>query len=56
VRDDAQLITSQHDGIYQEPGKNKYFQEAAQRKDSIEVIQRHVQELIRQRQQASNHE
>jgi hypothetical protein len=56
VRDNALLITRQHDGIYLEPGKNEYFQEAARRKESTEVIQRCVRELIRQRQQALNHE
>jgi hypothetical protein len=51
-RDDALLITSQHDGIYLEPGRNKYYQEAARKKENIYIIQTRVQELIRK---ASNH-
>jgi len=45
VREDALLLTTQHDGIYLQPGKRMYYQEAARRKRSIEIIQQFIQNV-----------
>jgi len=39
------LLTTQHDGIYQKPGKEIYYQEAVQKKRSVEIIQVLIQEV-----------
>jgi len=45
VREDALLLTTQHDGIYLQPGKRMYYQEAARKKRSIEIIQQFIQNV-----------
>ena len=45
VREDALLLTTQHDGIYLQPGKRMYYQEVARKKRSIEIIQQFIQNV-----------
>jgi len=52
VREDALLLTTEHDGIYLQPGKKIYYQEAARKQRSIEIIQqtiRNVQQAAQKR-------
>ena len=35
VREDALLLTTQHDGIYLQSGKRLYYQEAATKKEAL---------------------
>jgi hypothetical protein len=46
VREEALLITSQHQGLYLQSGRDKYIQVAARKQHSIEIIRQHVREML----------